>query len=117
MIIDREICVKIDETNLSYYENMGYSVFMGEIIVIPIELLSRGSHAKIKFKCDNCGTIKEIIYKNYLKYKNDKWGEYYCRKCSEFKRKLSLNKSYGVDYPIQNKIIEKRINKSKKLKT
>ena len=45
---------------------------------------------------------KKIIYKNYLKYDNN-WGEYYCRKCSEVKRKETLRKNFGVDYPIQNK--------------
>jgi hypothetical protein len=29
-------------------------------------------------------------------------GEYYCRKCSE-KKKRNLRRNFGVDYPIQNK--------------
>ena len=43
-----------------------------------------------------------MIYKNYLKYGNN-FGDYKCRKCSESKRKKTLRKNYGVDYPIQNK--------------
>jgi len=110
MILSREINVKITESNYNYYDNLGYDVYISEQIVIPVELLPKGSHYKIKCKCDDCGIEKDVIYKNYLKYDN-KWGDYYCRKCSEKKRKETLRKNYGVDYPIQNKgVLEKMKN-------
>lgn len=110
MILTREITIKINEANFSYYDNMGYDVMIGEELLIPVELLSKGSHYKIECECDGCGIKKEVIFKNYIKYDN-KWGEYYCRKCSESKRKKTLRKNFGVDYPIQNK---KVLNKMKK---
>lgn len=109
MILTREIEIKINESNYQYYDDLGYDVAIGEIIKIPIELMSKGSHYKIKCKCDGCGIEKEVIFKNYVKYDN-KFGEYYCRKCSESKRKETLRKNFGVDYPIQNK---KVLNKMK----
>lgn len=109
MILTREIEIKISESNFQYYEDLGYDVSIGEIIRIPIELMSRGSHYKIKCKCDGCGVEKDVIFKNYVKYDN-KWGDYYCRKCSETKRKKTLRENFGVDYPIQNK---KVLNKMK----
>jgi len=109
MILTREIEIKINESNYQYYDDLGYDVSIGEIIKIPIELMSKGSHYKIKCKCDGCGIEKEVIFKNYVKYDNT-WGEYYCRKCSEAKRKQTLRKNFGVDYPIQNK---KVLNKMK----
>jgi hypothetical protein len=108
MILTREINVKINESNYSYYEDLGYDVSIGETISIPVELLSLGSHFKITCKCDNCGIEKQVIFKNYVKYDNN-WGDYKCRKCSENKRKKSLQDKYGVDYPIQNKEIKKKI--------
>ena len=102
MILTREIEIKINESNYQYYDDLGYEVAIGEIIKIPIELMSKGSHYKIKCKCDGCGIEKEVIFKNYIKYDNN-FGEYYCRKCSESKRKETLRKNFGVDYPIQNK--------------
>jgi hypothetical protein len=102
MILTREIEIKINESNYQYYDDLGYDVAIGEIIKIPIELMSKGSHYKIKCKCDGCGIEKEVIFKNYVKYDNI-FGEYYCRKCSESKRKETLRKNFGVDYPIQNK--------------
>jgi hypothetical protein len=110
MILSREINVKITESNYNYYDDLGYDVYISEEIIIPVELLPKGSHYKIKCRCDSCGIEKEVIYKNYLKYGNN-WGDYYCRKCSETKRKETLRKNFGVDYPIQN---EKVLQKMKK---
>lgn len=111
MIITREITIKITESNFQYYENLGYDMSIGENILLPIELLSNGSHYKIKCKCDSCGIEKDVIYKNYIKYDNN-WGEYKCRKCSEKKRKETLQKNYGVDYPIQNKKVMTKMKKT-----
>jgi hypothetical protein len=109
MILTRDIDIKISESNYQYYDDLGYDVAIGENIKIPVELMSKGSHYKIVCKCDGCGIEKEVIFKNYIKYDNI-WGEYYCRKCSERKRKETLRKNFGVDYPIQNK---KVLNKMK----
>lgn len=111
MILTREIEIGINESNFSYYDNLGCDVSIGEKVKIPIELLSKGSHRKIKCKCDKCGIEKDVIFKNYIKYDNN-FGEYYCRRCSEIKRKKSLRKKYGVDYPIQNKEVLNKMRKS-----
>lgn len=111
MILSESIVIKITEYNYPYYENLGYDVTIGEELKIPIALLSKGSHHKILCKCDICGAEKEVLYKNYLKYKHNIFGEYFCRKCSEYKRKKTLQRNHGVDYPIQN---EKIYNKMKK---
>jgi hypothetical protein len=107
MILTREIKVTINESNYLYYEELGYEVFFGEVIVIPVELLSFGSQYKINCQCDGCGLVKEVMFKNYVKYGN-RWGEYYCRKCAEVKRKETLQKNWGVNYPIQNAEIKNK---------
>lgn len=111
MILTREVTIKINESNFSRYENLGYETTIGDELIIPIELLTKGSHYKIKCQCDKCGIIKEVIYKNYVKY-NNTWGDYYCRKCSEFKRKKSLKENHGVEYPIQCDKIKGKIKKT-----
>ena len=111
MILTREINIKINESNYQYYDDLGYDVTIGEEITIPIELMSKGSHYKINCKCDVCGIEKQVIFKNYVKYDN-KWGYYYCRKCSEVKRKKTLRENLGVDYPIQNKVIHDKMKKT-----
>jgi hypothetical protein len=111
MILTREITIKVNTSNFQYFDDLGYDLLIGEEVSIPVELLSKGSHHKIKCKCDGCGIIKDVIFKNYVKYDN-KWGLYYCRKCSEKKRKSSLLESHGVEYPIQNKEIFNRMKKT-----
>lgn len=111
MILTREITIKISESNFSYYDNMGYDVMIGEELLIPVELLSKGSHHKIECECDGCSLKKEVIFKNYIKYDNN-WGEYFCRKCSESKRKETLRRNFGVDYPIQNQKVLKKMKKT-----
>lgn len=111
MILTREITIKITESNYQYYEDLGYDVSIGENLIIPVELMSKGSHYKIKCKCDYCGVEKDVIFKNYVKYDNT-WGDYNCRKCSEKKRKDTLRKNYGVDYPIQNKKLMGKMKKT-----
>jgi hypothetical protein len=108
MILTREIQIKISESNYGYYENLGYEVTIGEMLTIPVDLLSKGSHHKIECECDGCGVRKKVIFKNYVKYDND-WGVYFCRKCSEIKRKKTLKENYGVEYPIQNEKIYKKM--------
>jgi len=109
MVITKEVVVRINESNYAYYEETGFDVAIGETISIPWSMLSTGSHYKILCKCDDCGLEKEVMYKNYLKYDNKNWGDYNCRKCSEHKRKKSLNENYGVDYPIQNVKLREKI--------
>lgn len=111
MILTREIVIKISESNYQYYDDLGYDVVIGETIKIPIELMSKGSHYKILCKCDICGIEKEVLFKNYIKYDNN-WGEYMCRKCSEFKRKETLRRNFGVDYPIQSKKVMSKMKKT-----
>src|ERR1035437_10000876 len=115
MIITRDLTIKINESNYNYFEGMGYDVIIGDDIIIPIELLSKGSQYKIKCQCDGCGLLKDVIFKNYVKYDNI-WGFYYCRKCSEKKRKKSLQENHECDYPIQNEKIHTTMKKTMKKK-
>ena len=111
MILTTEIVIKITEANYSYYENLGYTVYLGDDIRIPVVLLSKGSQYKIECQCDDCGIVKTVIFKNYVKY-NNVWGTYKCRKCSEFKRKNTLKENHKVEYPIQSKTIRKKMEKT-----
>jgi hypothetical protein len=111
MILSREIKIKINESNFQYFENLGYDISIGDELLIPIELLSKGSHHKIECQCDTCGIKRFVIFKNYIKYGNE-WGFYYCRKCSEHKRKKTLMENHGCEYPIQNKKIFKKMKQT-----
>jgi hypothetical protein len=59
MILSREIEIKITEANYYYYEFLGYELYIGESILIPVELLPKGSHYKILCKCDGIDCVVE----------------------------------------------------------
>jgi hypothetical protein len=117
MIITREVNINITYNNYDYYTDLGYDIISGETITVPIELLPKSSHVKITCQCDGkgCDIIKEVNFKNYVRY-NNIWGFYYCRKCAEEKRKKSLQENYKCDYPLQNKKILEKKKKNQSLK-
>lgn len=115
MILTDSVEVKVTIRNIEHFMKFGYTyIYLGCLIDVPAALLQRGSQQVILCKCDgeNCDIEREVIYKNYIKYLGDnKWGTYYCRKCSEDKRKKSLMNNYGVEYPYQCKEIRYKTKK------
>jgi late competence protein required for DNA uptake (superfamily II DNA/RNA helicase) len=114
MILTKNISIKITHTNFDHYNLYMDNILIGETYEIPVELISNGSHVKIECQCDNCSRVNEVIYKNYLKYYNIKWGQYYCRKCSEFRRKDTLMRNHGCEFPMQSTLLYEKMLKSKK---
>lgn len=80
---------------------------------IPIEELSLCSHKLVDVECDNCGLIKQIKYQSYNNSTKNNTEKYYCnnKDCINKKRKIAIQKKYGVDNisqleSIKNKKIE-----------
>jgi late competence protein required for DNA uptake (superfamily II DNA/RNA helicase) len=111
MILTKTVKIKITHSNYTHFEDLDYEMYIGETIDVSVEHLQSGSGIKIKCKCDNCGVEKDVIFKNYLKY-NVSWGTYYCRKCSDVKRKETMQKRWGVDSPIKHDVIKEQIKKT-----
>jgi len=92
-LITKEVEVELNSRNIKWYKNLEYEipkrldtqnrlrVKKGTIIIVKVEDLHKGSHAKVDVECDCCGKeLKNIPCKNYLKcVKED--GKYYCNKC------------------------------------
>lgn len=111
MILTKKVKIKTKTAKKKYYENLGYDM-SNEYVEINVDDLSKGSHIKIKVKCDcaECGKEREIPYKQYLS--SSKLGYYTCGpKCSQSKNKITNNIKYGFDYPLKSDIVK---NKSKK---
>jgi len=101
MILTKSITVTIHPSNMKYYKNLGYKdIGVGDELNIKVENIKSGSHSIIKCKCDTCGKEKDIGYRDYLGY-NNKFGDYLCRKCSQFKLEETNLKKYGKKYPSQ----------------
>lgn len=79
LIQDQKIQIKINKTNKEWYEQKGYvNIHKGETILVNVEDLTHGAHAKIKVKCDYCGKIIDVIWKDYINHNN---GKNACRDC------------------------------------
>jgi hypothetical protein len=78
MLIDKEIEITLNASNIKYYKDLGYElpyhldnrkrqVYKGEKIIVPVLDVQSQSLSKITVKCDYCGnnyTTKIIHYNN-----------------------------------------------------
>lgn len=98
--------------NKSYYINKGYKFTKRfDTFMVKVEDLTKGSHSKIKCKCDICGEEKEQPYKEYLyclKYD----GLYYCQKCSIIKQEKIMLKLYGNKNPFKSEHFKSETKKT-----
>lgn len=112
MILTEKITIYISRRNIKYYKNKGYSADIFNFLIIDVLDLPVYSKIKIRCACDECGKERMVGYFEYKRY-----GEYYyCRKCSEKKRRETSLKNWGVDNPSKNIIVKEKISKSLKNK-
>jgi len=125
MILTKNVDVKIINHNIKHYSNLGYNVKCGNTITIPIKHLTKGSHYKIKVKCD-CSEIVDIKYQDYIKV-FEKNGKYLCKNCRinnlpknniKYKNKMNINRKtsvqnrYNVDNVFQLDEVKNKIEKT-----
>lgn len=81
-LLTKTVMMKWRKNNKEWYENKGYIYTqMGCNLEVKVEDLTKGSHTIVDVKCDGCGEILHIVYKNYIRYVHNN-ERYYCRKCS-----------------------------------
>ena len=107
MLLTKEVPLMLNGRNVNYLENLGYFipryrddrgrlvVKRGTVIMVKVEDLPVGSHAKVLTQCDYCGTIKENTYKDYLKRHDNKLGDC-CPKCRKIKWENTMLEKYGT---------------------
>lgn len=111
MIIDEKVKVKMSHWYIDHYRKLGYKVKKKDIIEVPIEHLSYNDPVKVNAKCDKCGSIKEIRYKDYLINKSNHY--FSCSyKCSRDKVKMTNIEKFGVENPFQNEKVKEKIKET-----
>ena len=115
MILTKKVEVKINNSAINYYKNLGYNVKTGQVITIPIKHLSKGSNIKIKVQCQECDKINTTGYSSYNR-QIKKHGYYTCKGICSTKKiiKTSLEK-YGTKNPAQSDKV-KNITKKNNMK-
>ena len=100
------IRVKITRRNYEHYHGLGYDVQCKDIIMVPPEHLTVGSHDQVLVICDICGKPMEREFKTYITHR--KYGIDTCAKCKTEKNKITNTEKYGCENPMQSDEIQKR---------
>ena len=111
---NQRVNIKISKRNIGIYRNCGYeNLNIGNILSIDINELSKGSKVKVDVKCDYCGNIIKVAYKDYNNYKFDKYSCAHCRqkKTSEYNLKQRQSNLYQRALDFCNKKGYKLITK------
>jgi len=111
MILTEKIKVKINRTNINYYNDIGYDVELKEFAEIYTKDIIQGYKLLIDVQCDICGSINSIQHISYMN--NVKRGGFYsCEKCKTIKSKKTKLQKYG-DENFTNREKSKQTNLKK----
>lgn len=90
MLIENQfVDVKITKKNIDYYIDRGYeNAELKSIIKVLASDLTKGSHCKVNVKCDYCGDIVQVVYKDYYNYKDKKYACVHCRQTKTSEKNL-----------------------------
>lgn len=100
MIISELVKINTNAANKKHFKILGYDITQ-KVLLVPICHLTKGSHAEILVKCDNCGNEKTTQYGDYLKKFNN-GGCYVCKKCQQYKTGKTNIIKYGFECASQN---------------
>ena len=108
MLLTKEVEVKLWGNTIKYFNNLGYNGKQGDIIVVDVKDLPKGSNAKVEVLCDYCN--KEIVSLPYFRYytrilNNEKIT---CDACVGLKLQEKCKEKYGVDNVSQLKDVQKK---------
>jgi hypothetical protein len=112
MLITTEVIVGIGGRNYQHYKDLGYKLKGYTPILVKIEHLSVGSHAKVNVICDYCGLVFEKVYKTLLlERENAVTKKDCCINCIHLKTRESNLELYGMENCMQRPdILEKLKN-------
>jgi hypothetical protein len=103
MILSKNVNIKNNGKMVKYYNDKGYNIICNKFNIIKIEDLSQSSHALIEVKCDMCGKIKHMPYREYVECLKS-YNIYYCKPCSHVKEQNTCLERYGVKFPLKDNV-------------
>lgn len=111
----KEIVVKVNNFNRSYYEKIGIKFSINKDLKLPIEQLSPGSEKKVVVQCDYCGRIFEKRYRFFLEGRNASViKKDCCDSCQKFKNQEALQEKYNVSNVSFLSTVKRKISKNKR---
>lgn len=77
-----------------WYSNKGYEFKPCEVLLVKAEDLSPGNKNKVKVKCDYCGKIIDVVWKDYFYYTDKKYACKSCRQTKTSEKSLKDRQDY-----------------------
>lgn len=90
--------VKVVGKTINHYKELGYNVNVCDVIMVPPEHLTNGSHSEVDVICDICGGNITRPYKRYLECHTNGYDT--CEKCKQTKLRDTCIDRYGVSNPM-----------------
>lgn len=90
--------VKVVGKTIKHYKELGYNVDVCDVIMVPPEHLTNGSHSDVDVICDICGENITRPYKRYLECHTNGYDT--CEKCKQTKLRDTCINRYGVSNPM-----------------
>ena len=119
LLLTKNVEILLNSRNIKRFESLGYliprekddrgrnRVKTGTKILIRTSDLSLGSHCKVEVRCDYCGKVSILSYKDYINRHDNELGDC-CHKCENIKYKKTMLEKYGVENSFQSEVfIEK----------
>jgi len=112
MLVTKIVKLKMNSKTISHYIKKGYVVNVNKEYNINIKDVTKGSKVEIVAKCDICGKIKTITYKEYNRnIKN--YNIFSCsNKCATIKNEKTSLKKYNVKHYSKSKDFIKKVKKT-----
>jgi len=112
MTINDKITINVTNTTKAYYINLGYELINNKANIYIYDL-PKHSGIEIFVNCDNCGELKKMQYRNYLK-SLETYDKYYCNKCCHEKSEKTYLAKNNIKCIFQDKyFIENKKNSNK----
>lgn len=106
MLLTKSVEVRVIGKTLQHYLSLGYDVKVLDKIIVPIEHLTKGSHALVDVQCDICGEQIQRPYKQYLHCHNNMD---VCVKCKSQKMINTLQEKYGVNNCMELDFVKEKL--------
>jgi len=102
MLVLEPVEVKWNGKTKKWYTDKGYSFTkIGDTFMVTPTDLTKGSHVKVKVKCDYCENELMKTYKSYLRQSDNGKDVDCCKDCQYIKSQRNCLNKYGVKNPMQ----------------